>query len=1538
MYHSWLRKIILGLSFMGMLFLCSASSTFAATWTVNSPEDSSDGSCTMPYTNVSNDCTLREAVAAANATSDADTITFSIDSSFTSNASYYADGQYTITLASAVTTISGPTTISAASSWDSTHDRPGIRLYSSSTSFNALTFGSGATNSRVSALELAGFNTAITASGTGMTIGTNCDGVDDSAERNILHSGIVGIAANSAQFHITGNIIGLDDDGDTYRGYSKQSINITGAATDNGIIGFHEGSTGSCSAATQRNIIAGSTGSFATIAVTGTGTAKLAGDTALGPDHISIAGNYIGVDVTGTKNRSGKQNSGTGSGSGVVVSNNATLNWIGTDGDGLDDEQEQNVIVSASVGVSLNNGNNRAAGNYIGVNAIGNTTMGNTMLVGIILRGVSSIAGWCDTSIHAALCFDGGSETNQRNVVGGATLEGIRFGVDADSSLIYGNYIGVGADGTSDIGNTTVGAFVHRASKNNRIGGTGSRANVIKFNGIGIQLNGSYTGTPTTRASQTPMTNITIAENTVTNNDTIGIQAYWTENYDTTVGVDSITINNNTVEDNGTIGIDVWGSSPTIDGNTIRDNGSYGMSIHPAFIAYNTYTEAVESYSPADAATNLGAFPIVTNNTLARNGAEAIYQLDASAENSNTLYRDNTFGDTNGFSAIAQTWYGALEILDRDGNPIPTATWTSTTGILTPEDTALLDTARETSAANDVNGSDMVFGPSGISYTDVRTWLVMTAYTVSGDGTQTDFNTYTVRSDGTYAAGAAHATTYTFDGLDNETAYADVLPNGIQTDGVYRFQIAKVRASTIPETPMNNTPNDGSIDLPPASVTLQTSIFNDAEETHQSSIWQIFSTVEACDTNGTADIFDITSSSALTNLTLSADVLTEETTYFWHVAYINSYDNVSNFSPCTSLTTLRTTPALSSAIPDQQWNEDEQLNNAVDLDDYFTDAEGETLTYTAVVTDMEHMNVRIDTETHIVSFTATEHWFGTGSVIFTACDTDGQCESSNNIQLTVNTVNDIPGAPMGGFLPTNETTVTTFTPTLSWNDGSDIEDTGANLQYEIHISTQPNPQTDTSSSVLFSALGASTITLSEKLLNNTTYYYAVRTIDSNGAVSDWSLIGSFVTNVVTVPTITLSKTIEVIDSDSGEMYTIARIYDLTPPCRLITATMTTNDVHPGDTLRFTLQFNNIGNILATSAVITDNIPADTDFVIGSSTRTENGISTAFNDATTVDGTSLSFAVGAVAAGTSQSISYDVALRNPLANTSIDSAAALFTATEIDDGSQVVSNTTSVPVTSGTVRLQVKTSAGVGMQNTTLRLYIDNVNVDNEILTTATDADGVAIVNGLRAGTYWVEALVDKTRYTIPEPQLIILTYNATTTSTLTIADEQKKSESDDVVEDTKPDNTDDSTSNADEQEENDTPKDTSDENETTEPDDGEASVDEADDTTNDQAVEQAVIPEQINSATTHNYYITDKAYLGANNTETTTETTVSAPTSGQIIDETNATTKQSPITNEEVTGSNSQPKKRRVAIVLIIMTSALLLLLNRKKLFKHGDR
>jgi hypothetical protein len=118
----------------------------------------------------------------------------------------------------------------------------------------------------------------------------------------------------------------------------------------------------------------------------------------------------------------------------------------------------------------------------------------------------------------------------------------------------------------------------------------------------------------------------------------------------------------------------------------------------------------------------------------------------------------------------------------------------------------------------------------------------------------------------------------------------------------------------------------------------------------------------------------------------------------------------------TSLNIPNAPPRLIMNIPDQNWPENESNLNAFDLDDYFEDPEGNTLSY--YNSSVDDIYVYIDPITNEVSFFPDSGFFGVRNVTFYA--SDGFYDSlSNEVTLYVG----LDETPPQWFNPTLDKTI-----------------------------------------------------------------------------------------------------------------------------------------------------------------------------------------------------------------------------------------------------------------------------------------------------------------------------------------------------------------------------------------------------------------------------------------------------------------------------------------------------------------------------------
>ncbi len=118
---------------------------------------------------------------------------------------------------------------------------------------------------------------------------------------------------------------------------------------------------------------------------------------------------------------------------------------------------------------------------------------------------------------------------------------------------------------------------------------------------------------------------------------------------------------------------------------------------------------------------------------------------------------------------------------------------------------------------------------------------------------------------------------------------------------------------------------------------------------------------------------------------------------------------------------------------------------------------------------------------------------------------------SNSWSFWLNIENDSPEMVLSGFTPTDSITVSSLTPTLSWNAANDIDfsDTPNKLRYSVAVSS------DTMfNEIIFSdttGFGKNSVGTGT-LLDESIYFWRVMSMDDEGLVSDWSETQVFIIN------------------------------------------------------------------------------------------------------------------------------------------------------------------------------------------------------------------------------------------------------------------------------------------------------------------------------------------------------------------------------------------------------------------------------------------
>ncbi len=245
---------------------------------------------------------------------------------------------------------------------------------------------------------------------------------------------------------IYGNYIGTNFDGTLAIGNARHGVVIY-----NGVQGTKVGGTGTG----EGNIISGNT--VHGVVIDGNGISTTTANV--------VQGNLIGLNAAGAATL------GNGD-SGVRILGGAGVNTIG----GIT-AAARNVISGNVDGIYIQDADGiTIQGNYIGTDVTGLLDRGNSD------RGVQLESGANNT-------FIGGTTAAARNVISGNDNDGIIIsdgaspGTGTTGTVIQGNFVGVGADGTTAVGNGTNGVRITTES-GHTIGGTVAGAgNVIAHNG-----------------------------------------------------------------------------------------------------------------------------------------------------------------------------------------------------------------------------------------------------------------------------------------------------------------------------------------------------------------------------------------------------------------------------------------------------------------------------------------------------------------------------------------------------------------------------------------------------------------------------------------------------------------------------------------------------------------------------------------------------------------------------------------------------------------------------------------------------------------------------------------------------------------------------------------------------------------------------------------------------------------------------------------------------------------------------------------------
>lgn len=287
----------------------------------------------------------------------------------------------------------------------------------------------------------------------------------------------------STNFSIQGNIVGLDAVGTTAKANALYGIILANSSSGCTIGGDVVTNSN------VRNIISGNTQHGVRIETTSTSNV--------------VAGNYIGTDINGA---SAKSNGYAG-----VSVDNSNTNTIG----GTTANYRNIIAGNTQQGIIIaNNADNTLIQyNYIGVDKNGNTALANGRTAGSANNDGIYISTNCDNSsiLDNIISGNGTAGGTLPSPYGADTWTGKGNGIaitgTSTNSIIRGNTIGLGADGSTAIRNNENGISVTSSNGTTIGGGTTTQKNIITncpfhaiilYQSSSFDIKGNYIGTDAT--------------------------------------------------------------------------------------------------------------------------------------------------------------------------------------------------------------------------------------------------------------------------------------------------------------------------------------------------------------------------------------------------------------------------------------------------------------------------------------------------------------------------------------------------------------------------------------------------------------------------------------------------------------------------------------------------------------------------------------------------------------------------------------------------------------------------------------------------------------------------------------------------------------------------------------------------------------------------------------------------------------------------------------------------------------------------------
>ena len=162
--------------------------------------------------------------------------------------------------------------------------------------------------------------------------------------------------------------------------------------------------------------------------------------------------------------------------------------------------------------------------------------------------------------------------------------------------------------------------------------------------------------------------------------------------------------------------------------------------------------------------------------------------------------------------------------------------------------------------------------------------------------------------------------------------------------------------------------------------------------------------------------------------------------YIWN-CMATSEDNTPYFASANFTLTISNSNPIYTEIPNMTWPED-IINNSLNLSNYFSDPDGEALTYASSTPS----NIGVSIDVDLVTLTPNANFSGTSTTTFTATDPRSLTNTSNTVNLNIIQVNDPP------LLTAN---INNITWSKNTNEEIDLSDYFTDIDSSLNYSSTP---------------------------------------------------------------------------------------------------------------------------------------------------------------------------------------------------------------------------------------------------------------------------------------------------------------------------------------------------------------------------------------------------------------------------------------------------------------------------------------------------